>query len=82
MFFFFFPFLFCVLVGGGGGGSDPTVGKTSLFGKKQVRPGVWFPEEAFDDEAKRGRLFDDATRGAFMWERQEQGVTAVEGAPL
>ncbi|CAM9910938.1 unnamed protein product [Ectocarpus sp. 12 AP-2014] len=47
-----------------------------------VRPGVWFPEEAFDDEAKRGRLFDDATRGAFMWERHEQGATAVEGAPL
>ncbi|CAM9170893.1 unnamed protein product [Ectocarpus sp. 6 AP-2014] len=47
-----------------------------------VRPGVWFPEEAFDNGAKRGRLFDDATRGAFMWERQEQVATAVEGAPL
>ncbi|CAM9746254.1 unnamed protein product [Laminaria digitata] len=37
-----------------------------------VRPGVWFPEEAFDDETKRAGLFDQATRGAFMWEREEE----------
>lgn len=67
---------------GGDGGVDPAVGKLRCWVKKQVRPGVWFPEEAFDDEDKRGRLFNDATRGAFMWERQEQGATAVERAPL
>eukprot|EP00752_Nemacystus_decipiens_P007293 g6525.t2 len=48
-----------------------------------VRPGIWFPEEAFDDEAKRSRLFDDATRGAFVWEREQQdAVEAAAETPL
>lgn len=38
---------------------------------------MWFPEEAFDDEAKRSRLFDQATRGAFMWEREEEAARAA-----
>lgn len=51
-----------------------------FFFSKQVRPGIWFPEEAFDDEAKRSRLFDDATRGAFMWERQEEQAAEAAAA--
>lgn len=43
----------------------------------KVRPGVWFPEEAFDDETKRSRLFDQATRGAFMWEMGEEEARAI-----
>eukprot|EP00904_Undaria_pinnatifida_P012410 jgi/Undpi1/829/HiC_scaffold_10.g04293.m1 len=42
-----------------------------------VRPGVWFPEEAFEDKTNRSRLFDQATRGAFMWEREEGASRAV-----
>lgn len=43
----------------------------------KVRPGVWFPEEAFEDETKRLRLFDDATRGAFKWERETEAAENV-----
>lgn len=44
---------------------------------KQVQPGVWFPEEAFEDEARRSRLFDDAIRGAFIWESEEADAEIV-----
>ncbi|CAN0466567.1 unnamed protein product [Ascophyllum nodosum] len=47
----------------------------------EVEPGVWFPEEAFENSEKRRRLFDDATRGAFMWEREvPQNVEGVAAA--
>lgn len=38
-----------------------------------VPAGVWFPEEAFEDKSKRIRLFGEATRGAFMWESENDG---------
>lgn len=43
-----------------------------------MRPGIWFPEEAFDDEVKRSRLFDDATRDAFIWNRDEQRAAVAK----
>lgn len=43
------------------------------FRRRQVRAGVWFPEEAFEDEDKRKRLFGEATKGAFMWESENDG---------
>ncbi|CAN0015602.1 unnamed protein product, partial [Choristocarpus tenellus] len=33
-----------------------------------VKPGVWFPEEAFMNEANRQKLFQEATIGSFLWE--------------
>ncbi|CAM9602417.1 unnamed protein product [Discosporangium mesarthrocarpum] len=41
--------------------------------KGDVTPGVWFPEEAFVDEDTRQRLFNDATRGSFLWENDAEG---------
>ncbi|CAN0237499.1 unnamed protein product, partial [Phaeothamnion confervicola] len=35
-----------------------------------VAPGVWFPEEAFAAPAPRRQLLEEATRGAFLWERE------------